>query len=234
MSERDLDAYLESLVEDRRPEGFRARPGHAEVIRAAVVLRSGVPGTAAPNQGFVDALQRDLAGQTRDLAGQTLTAGPPAPTGSSTRSPRLTSVRKRRQPRVMVQAAALVLAVAAAVGTTSAMEHSSPVASGQVVAASASLRFGTLRTPDGNAIGQVYVHRGDPSWMFMTVRSSTPDQSIMCELELTNGSHLPVRTVLIQHGTGQLAHSVPVELSVLKGVRLVTPQGTTMASAAFS
>lgn len=212
MSERDLDAYLDSLADDRRPGGFRAEPGHAEAIRAAIALRSGVLGTSAPDPGFVDALRRELAGP----------------------SPVSMGARKRRPQRVMVQAAALVLAVAAAVGTTSAMEHGSPVASGHVVAAGASLRFGTLRTPGGSSIGQVYVHRGDPSWMFMTVRSSTPDQSITCELELTNGSHLPVRTIQVHHGSAQLAHTVPVDLAVLKGVRLVTPGGTTMASATFS
>jgi hypothetical protein len=56
----------------------------------------------------------------------------------------------------------------------------------------------------------------------------------MCQLQLANGTTVPVGTAQLHDGTGQLAQSVRVDVGQLKGARLVTPTGSTLASATFS
>jgi hypothetical protein len=84
-------------------------------------------------------------------------------------------------------------------------------------------------------VGQVYVHQGDPSWIFMTVHAGgTTSSTVMCQLQLANGTTMPVGTAQLHDGNGQLAQSVRVDPGQLRGAELVTPTGSTLATATFS
>jgi hypothetical protein len=130
-------------------------------------------------------------------------------------------------------AAAAFVAVGASAVVTNAVDHSSRATTAQV-AQSATLRFASLRTPAGQTVGQVYLHQGDPSWMFMSMHGRDTDTTLSCELHLANGTTMQVGTVQLHEGTGQLAHPVPLNVSQLRRAQLVTSTGAIVASATFS
>ncbi|MGH9208606.1 MAG: hypothetical protein ACRD1G_18985, partial [Acidimicrobiales bacterium] len=135
--------------------------------------------------------------------------------------------------------AAAAIAVVGAVAVTNAVDHPSSTTTAQL-AESATLRFGTLTANDGHPVGNVYVHEGDPSWVFMKMHATgsahvrAADTTLVCELKLANGTAMPIGTVTLHDGVGQLAHSVRVDVSQIRGAKLVTPEGSTLASTSFA
>jgi cytochrome b6-f complex iron-sulfur subunit len=67
MTRRRFTAFVEALVQDRRPRSFRPDPGDVEAMRAAIELRASQGDAAAPSPQFVndlhDRLRRDLQQQ---------------------------------------------------------------------------------------------------------------------------------------------------------------------------
>jgi nitrite reductase/ring-hydroxylating ferredoxin subunit len=61
MSNRRLRRYVEDLLRGRRPRPFPADEQQAAEVRAAIALRAARPGSGAPREDFVTALQRRLA-----------------------------------------------------------------------------------------------------------------------------------------------------------------------------
>jgi hypothetical protein len=235
MTRNRLGAFIEALVRDRRPKSFDADPGEAEMLRVAIALRAGRPGAGTPDERFVAELRRQLA----DDADVPFTAeeqvharaASPVTVPSRPRSRRSPAI-PRRVGLVGIAAAAFV-AVGASAVVTNAVDHSSRATTAQV-AQSATLRFASLRTPAGQTVGQVYVHQGDPSWMFMSMHGRDTDTTLSCELHLANGTTMQVGTVQLHEGTGQLAHPVPLNVSQLRRAQLVTSTGAIVASATFS
>ena len=60
MTRRRFTAFVESLLQDRRPRPFRADPGEAEAMRAAIELRAGLGNASGPSAQFVDDLHARL------------------------------------------------------------------------------------------------------------------------------------------------------------------------------
>ncbi len=61
MTKRRLAAYIDSIANGERPDGFEADPEDADVLRTAISLRSARPGDSLPDDGFVDRLYEELA-----------------------------------------------------------------------------------------------------------------------------------------------------------------------------
>jgi hypothetical protein len=225
-----LGAFIESMLGDRRPKSFGASPEDAEVLRVAIALRAGRPGEGGPDKDFIAGLHRELAEQAGDLRVVEDQMGSRQVARASTAR----GLRPSRPRRVLLSAAAAaVVLVGGTVVATNALEQPSRTTTPQV-ALGASVRFASLHGAEGRPVGQVYVHRGDPSWIFMTVHAGGPTGTVMCQLQLANGTTVPVGTAQLHDGTGQLAQSVGVDVGQLKGAKLVTPTGSTLASASFS
>jgi hypothetical protein len=225
-----LGAAIEAMLDDRRPKSFDASPGDAEVLRVAIALRAGRPGEGGPDEKFTAGLHRQLAEQASDLRpGDDQTEPRPVARASTARG-----VRPSRSRRALLGAAAVAAAlVGGTVAATNALEQPSRSTAPQV-ALGASVRFASLHAVGGRPVGQVYVHQGDPSWIFMTVHAGGTTTTVMCQLQLANGTTMPVGTAQLHDGTGQLAQSVRVDPGQLRGAKLVTPTGSTLASATFS
>lgn len=227
---RGLAAFVEALVNERRPKGFLASSDDAKVLRTAIALRAGRRGEGGPHEEFVADLHRQLVQQegelsTTEAARDRLVAQASAGRGG------------RRIPPLRGLAAVAAATVALVGGTvvvTNAVDNASRTTSPQAALGPSSIRFASLHAPGGKLVGQVYVHQGSPSWIFMSIRGARSSGTVMCELRLANGGTVPLGPAQVQNGAAQLARSVNVDVNQLKGAMLVAPGGSTVASASFS
>jgi hypothetical protein len=230
MIRNGLGAFIEAILGDRRPRSFSATSEDADVLRVAIALRAGRPGEGGPDPDFVDGLHRELAQQAGDLRLVEDEVGPRQVARAST-------VRATRRTRPLRGLVGIAAAAAALVGgtvvATNALEQPSRGTTPQV-ALGTSVRFASLHDAGGRSVGQVYVHQGKPSWMFMTLDAGGTTGTVMCQLHLANGTTVPVGTAQIHGGRAQLAQAVVVDVGQVRGAMLVTPTGTTLASATFS
>jgi hypothetical protein len=217
MTKRRLAAYLDALADGKRPDSFDVDPEDVDVLRTAISLRSARPGDALPDDGFVDRLYEELAEEA---------------------NPRVASIarqgrNRRRRTALAALAASLVL-----VGGTAAVTESlsQGVVSPAAVPAphGSSLRTGTFETADGRVMGQIVASQGNPSWVFMNVAGTNYTGTIVCKLQVENGSTVATGAFGLHGGKGVLSKSVQVDVAQLRGAKLVTPTGAVVASATFA
>jgi hypothetical protein len=139
----------------------------------------------------------------------------------------------RRRTALAAAAAAIVLVGGTAAGVTVIVHHGSSGTTTEV-ADQTTLRSGHFRAGDGRPVGQVYAYSGNPSWVFMNVDASGANGTYTCELELANGSTVPVGQFDVHDGIGEWVHTVGVDVNRIKAAKLVTPSGLTLATATIS
>jgi len=217
MTKRRLDAYIDALADGKRPDPFDADPEDVDVLRTAITLRSARPGDGVPDDGFVDQLYEELADQADP---RTVPIGRPG------------KVRRRRTAIAAI-AAGLVLvggtaAVTEAVGQGAVSPAAVPAPHGS------SLRTGTFETTDGRVMGQIVVSRGSPSWVFLNVGGANYTGTIVCKLQVADGSTVATGAFVLHGGNGVLSKTIQVDVGRLRGAKLVTPSGAVVASATFA
>ncbi len=216
MTGRKLSAFIDAIATGRRPKRYRADAEDVEVLRAAVELRAARPGDAEPTAAFTDGLFRQLSEQAKQQERtQIRTAG-----------------RSRARTALLVAAAAVVL-VGGTVAATEAL--TSPAHSAVQVPQGSALRTGTFLTAGGQVWGQIVAYRGSPSWVFMQVDVPTYNGPIKCMLQVEDGSTVAFGTFTVKGGTGQFSKSIAsVDVGHLRGAKLVTSSGSSVAAATFA
>jgi len=77
--------------------------------------------------------------------------------------------------------------------------------------------------------------RGSPSWVFMQVDVPTYNGPIKCMLQVEDGSTVAFGTFTVKGGTGQFSKSIAsVDVGHLRGAKLVTSSGSSVAAATFA
>jgi hypothetical protein len=217
MTNRRLSRFIEALVAGRRPPRFRAEPEDTEVLRMAIALRAARPGDDVPDGEFVSDLHKKLIDQSDAVPASNV-----HPIGM------------RRARTALIAAAASVVLVGGTFVTTEAADHTPVTTSAVPVPHDKVLRTGTFETAHGSALGQIVVYRGHPSWVYMTVGLAKSDGTIMCQLQLDNGSIVAAGSIELHHGSGALAKIIRVDISRLRGAKLYTSTGAAVASATFT
>jgi hypothetical protein len=146
-------------------------------------------------------------------------------------SPRRTRTLRWRTAVTAAAAAAVLVGGTAAAVTV--IDHHSSSGTAQVADQTA-LHSGHFRAADGRPVGQVFAYSGNPSWVFMNVDTSGANGTFKCELELANGTTVPVGQFDVHDGIGEWAHTVGVDLNRVKAAKLITPSGLTLATATVS
>lgn len=150
--------------------------------------------------------------------------------GTSRRSLR----RQSRWPakRRTLLAAAAVLAVLA--GGLGGWEVRSATTSAPApVAAASSLRSGTLLTAGHQNAGEVFLFTGRRQWMYADVyMDNAKTTTVICQLETADGKIATVGSFRLTDGSGYWGGPWPSGAAVTSA-RLVTPDGTVLASATF-
>jgi hypothetical protein len=216
MNSRRVASYIDDVLADRRPGRFKGGRVDADVLRAAIAMRAARPGEEVPEERFVADLRHELA---QEIRGGAESPGRPVVT---------------RRARFMVGAAAVVTMMGGAVAATTTVDHALAAAGGRALAHGQLLRMGTFQSTDGRNVGQIVAYRGDPSWVFMSIRAPGMNGTIGCQIQLDNGHTAAAGTFVVHNGVGQWARTVPADVGRFRGATLVTAAGSTVATASFS
>ena len=187
---------------------------------------------------------RQLTATGEQMLGLLPTAEPPA--GFETRvmdrlglaAPAPKPLRHRRQrpawghgfsPRRALAAAAVVVAViGAALGGWGLHAATTP-------AESSTLRAGTLvAASDHDHVGQVFVYNGETRWMYMSVDLESGNNAVICQLVGADGHITTVGSFRLADGYGSWGSPAWTGDGAPVGARLVSPNGTVLATATFS
>jgi hypothetical protein len=213
MSNRRLSNFLDALAAGRRPKRFRAQPQDAELARTAITLRAARPGEAAPSEAFVESLFKQLSEEA---------------------TPQPRPVIRHRARIALVAAAAAGVLVAGTAAATVSLHHSGTSSASQVPHGSA-LRTGTFQTTNGQVLGQIVAYRGHPSWVFMNVEVPSYNGTVKCMLQVDDGTTVAFGTFNVHSGIGQFSKTLgSVDISKLRGAKLVTTAGAPVADATFA
>jgi hypothetical protein len=139
-------------------------------------------------------------------------------------SPRRTLPRRRAG---ILAIAAVVLAVlgfglGAVVGPPG-MNVRSPSAEANLTSASLSAH--------GHVLGEVMVSSGTPAWMFMTVDAGAWSNKVICEVTLAGGKVVTIGVFKLSNGYGAWGAPLPAAAHDVRSARLVSPDGSVLASA---
>ncbi len=130
--------------------------------------------------------------------------------------------------RRTLAAAAVVLAVGGAAlggwGMRAATAHpaGSPLSSAALV------------TTGQQAIGKVFLYDGSPRWVYMSVYLASAKGLVTCELVGKDGRVTDVGTFRMDDGYGAWGSPDPVDNGPITAARLVSANGTILATARFS
>jgi hypothetical protein len=216
MTNRHFSSFIDAIAEGRRPRSYRADPEDVEAIRTAIDLHAARPGDDIPDPEFVATLKAQLADQANAV-------------GVSN----FRELKAGRVRTVLVGVAASVVLVGASVFITAAVDHPSATTSAGR-ALHSGVRTGTFEAKNGQVLGQVVVFHGQPSWVFMNVNVPNAPGSVVCKLQMDNGSIVSAGTVVLHHGRGELAKTVVVDLNKLRRATIFTPNGVALGTATLA
>jgi hypothetical protein len=217
VSDRRLSSFIDALVAGRRPGALRADPEDLEVLRTAIELRAARPGDGTPDEQFVADLYQSLTEQA-----------------DSSSATNVHPLRRRRARTALVAVAASVALVGGTFAATESFDQSPAHTTAVGVPHRDALRTGTFEAPNGEVLGQIVAYNGHPSWVYMNVGVSKSTGTVMCKLQLNDGSIVAAGTIEIHRGTGELSKSIPVDIRRLRGAQLFTSTGAVLASATFA
>ena len=187
---------------------------------------------------------RQLTMTGEQMLGLLPTAEPPA--GFETRvmdrlgltvpAPQPLRHRRRRRPawghgfsprRVLAAAAVVVGLLGAALGGWGLHALTAPTASATLTSAT------LVAARDHDQVGQVFVFNGQPRWMYMSVDLEAGDDTVICQLVGADGHITTVGSFRLADGYGSWGSPAWTGDGAPVGARLVTANGTVLATATF-
>jgi hypothetical protein len=155
--------------------------------------------------------------------------------GLSVPAPQPLRHRRRRpvwghefSPRRALAAAAVVVALlGAALGGWGLHASTAPAASSALTSAT------MIAAADHDNVGEVYVYSGDQHWMYMSVDLESGNDTVICQLVDSNGHVTTVGSFRLADGYGSWGSPAWTGDGSPVGARLVTANGTVLATASF-
>jgi len=137
---------------------------------------------------------------------------------------------RRPTARTMSAAAVVLALIGGGLGGWAAGSSARPAAA---PASAVAVSSATLHTPDHAAAGQIFLHTGAPQWMYAEVdMESAKTTMVRCQLVTADGSVVTVGSFSLSDGYGSWGGGWGGAANVT-GARLVTPDGTVLATATF-
>jgi hypothetical protein len=133
--------------------------------------------------------------------------------------------RPGRMRRVLAATAALLAVIAAGLGGWRIGVGSAPASP----LMSASLVSGTSQD-----VGKVFYYSRDPGWLYMSVDMGLGDGMVTCQVTDSHGRFTTVGSFRLADGYGAWGSPDPGELGTLTAARLVSANGTVLATGTFT
>ena len=99
--------------------------------------------------------------------------------------------------------------------------------------ASTPLSSATLLSASHQTVGKIFLYQGSPRWLYMSVDMPSGDGTVLCQVVSRDGQVTTVGSFRLADGHGYWGSPATGAPGELTGARLVTPQGTVLATASF-
>jgi len=177
--------------------------------------------------GLLPAMEPPVGFETRVLDRIGLSSIPDAPPAPVPASPAPAPRRQfGRTRRMLAMAAAVVGIIVGGVGGWALHNGtSSPTPT--------ALDSAALVSVSHQAVGKIYLYRGHPQWLYMSVSLHGGNETVLCQVESRSGQISTVGSFQLTSGYGYWGSPAPGNPGSLKGARLVTPNGKVLATASF-
>jgi hypothetical protein len=234
---RQLMATGEQLVEllppAEPPAGFETRvldrlglpapaPGPVELLQTG---REHRPRRRRSARGRVRAGAGQPGAGQRDAIGPGGTAARPGGPGTTPGGPG----RPGRVRRALAATAIGLAVIAAGLGGWRIGVGNAPAAS----SAAGPLTSANLVSATHQHVGEVFVHSGTFRWLYMSVDLGSGNESVTCQVVGVDGRVTSVGTFRLAAGYGSWGSPAWGNLGPLSGARLVTANGTVLATSSF-
>lgn len=204
------DELLALLPSAEPPAGFESR-----VLERIGLTAPGLPSPDVPGQRL-----SDVRVLTDDRASRHA-AHPRRPAG-----------RRPGLSRRLLSAAAVGVALVGGGIGWGLRDATAPAAASQPASA---LSTAALVTSDHQTVGQVFVYNRSPWWMYMSVNmENLGNATVKCQLETADGQYKNVGEFHLADGYGSWGSSpYTAGPGTIKGARLLSANGTVLATASF-
>jgi hypothetical protein len=221
------EQLLELLPPAEPPAGFETR----------VLERLGLPAPAEAEareednyprliaQGDGNPGRRGPVRNERRPRGDQHLAGPPSAPPARPGGTR----RPGRMRRLLATAAVGLAVIAAGLGGWRIGAGTTPAAS----SAAGPLKSATLTSATHQDVGKAFVYSGTTPWVYMSVDMGSGNDYVTCEVVSKNGQVTVIGSFHLNGGYGSWGSQDPGSLGTVSSARLVSPDGTVLASATF-
>lgn len=97
----------------------------------------------------------------------------------------------------------------------------------------AALNSAALVSVSHHAVGKIFLYRGHPQWLYMSVNMPSRSGTVICQIESRSGQITTVGAFHLINGYGYWGSPATGSSGSLKGARLVTTGGKILATATF-
>jgi hypothetical protein len=146
--------------------------------------------------------------------------------GSKTGS-RAAPARVGRTRRMLTVAAVLVACVVSGLGGWGLRAATSSPARSPLSSAA-------LLTASRLTAGKIFFYDGTSQWIYMSVNMGPEDGTVICQLETRDGHFTTVGSFWLDDGYASWGSADPVNIGPLAGARLLSTDGTVLATASIS
>jgi hypothetical protein len=224
------EQLLELLPSAEPPVGFETRV--LERLGLPVTAREPLPAQEEPRGGTHSRLiSRPEQGQNRRVAGGTQPSSGQPSSGQPSAPPAGPGGTRRpgRMRRVLAVAAMGLAVIAAGLGGWRIGLGAAPAVS----SAAESLTSASLFSAAHKNVGEIYLYSGKFQWMFMSVDLESGNETVQCQLVGKDGRVTTVGSFPLADGYGSWGSPEPRTVGTVSGARLVSANGTLLATAAF-
>jgi hypothetical protein len=96
------------------------------------------------------------------------------------------------------------------------------------------LMSASLLSATHQEVGEIYVYSGRSTWLYMSVDLGSGDEAVSCQVVGKDGQVSKIGSFQLADGYGSWGSPDPGNVGPLSGARIVSANGTVLATAAFA
>lgn len=137
------------------------------------------------------------------------------------------------QPRTAGRTRRMLAVAAVALGVVVGGLGGWGLSNGTSSPASTPLHSAALLSASHQTVGKIFYYQGSPRWLYMSVDMPSGNGTVLCQVQSGDGHVATVGSFRLTDGHGYWGSPAPGTDGQLTGARLVTTDGTVLATASF-